>query len=644
MKSRLRSMEMMMALVACLSFMVVAGRWAFVAGPLMLAIVASWWIPQRYSTTPRQQRMMFTVVGLPFLALAFFHLTQGGVVGFQRIALLGAVYVLVGAVLELYRQPQEARPAVFHAGICTAMLVGGLTRGNPYYLYCVMLYALGLVALLRSPSSGMIGRQEQPPSRAPKAALVVALLLVGGLGSVFFQLWPKVTGKFYAAYVDQLVGKIRGEALLFGPSSSLSSIQDLAGSTEIAARVYGRPVDLRGQVMVSYLKGRWSGITARADRDLLRPQRGRFRIAEPPEGVAVWRIVPLKSVAGPLPVPPGAVELIAQTDELELDPFDGIVADNEGPYQVVAQGRPGVGFSQRRPEPDSTQWQVRYLQLPRELQSRLKVHADRIVGERQSTPDIANALETYLGENGRYQPDAEHPPVDPILHFLDGDLAGHCEYFATSMTLLLRARGIPARYIIGYRAAERNSWGGYLVVRDRDAHAWVEAYYDGEWHTFDPTPAAELEARHPDGYLTPGLEAIWDYLKSRVGGFWSWLTGLSAEGFGGALTLLGLALGTLVMLFLVVKFRHRLSSLFRGSTPLDPIHQLGVTAYAMMAKRGVQRAPEETTMELADRARRELGEPFADWLLEYAQLRFRGGEQDEVQRLGTALDQLRKHT
>lgn len=634
--NRLRRMEMVMAMVACGSFLLVGGKWAFVVAPIALAILASWWVPARYSTTPRQQRLIFTIVGLPFLLLAGARLLEGGVVGFQQIALLGAVYVLLGAVIELYRQADEARPAVFHAGVATVMLVGGLTRANPFYLYCVMLYAGGLVALLRSPISGMTGAQEQPRRRSPRAPLAVALLMTIALSLLFFQLWPRVTGRFYSAYSGSLVSAVGNEGYLFSASSDLSSIQDLAGSRQIAARVYGPRVDLRGQVMVHYLKGRWSGVTARAERDLLKPEKSRFTIAkEADRPTQRWRIIPLKSVAGPLPVPPGAVQVVAGIEELELDPFDGLVADNQGPYQIVATGHPGRGYSSRRPEPHSEEWRARYLQVPPDLAPRLAEHALKIAGPTEDVKEVASKLVIHLSEKGQYRPDAEHPKINPILHFLDGELAGHCEYFASAMTLMLRSRGFPARYVIGYRAAERNPWGDYLIVRDRDAHAWVEVYHDGAWHPYDPTPGSEQDARHPDGYETPSLSAVWDAIKNRASLIWRAING---ESFWGTLLAVFLALVPLGMAGLAYRYRGLLTSYFRREVTLEPVERLGQLAYAVLAKRGIHRAPEETPLELARRAE---DEACSRWLERYAVLRYRGGDAEQLAALERELDHLK---
>jgi protein-glutamine gamma-glutamyltransferase len=78
--------------------------------------------------------------------------------------------------------------------------------------------------------------------------------------------------------------------------------------------------------------------------------------------------------------------------------------------------------------------------------------------------------------------------TSPVSAFLLDQRSGHCEYFATATTLLLREAGIPARYATGYSAHEFSPLEGQFVVRGRDAHAWVLVYLDGRWQTFDTTP------------------------------------------------------------------------------------------------------------------------------------------------------------
>ncbi len=73
--------------------------------------------------------------------------------------------------------------------------------------------------------------------------------------------------------------------------------------------------------------------------------------------------------------------------------------------------------------------------------------------------------------------------------FLFDTRQGFCEHYAGAFVVLLRAAGIPARVVTGYQGGEINPNGGYMIVRQSDAHAWAEALVDGQWRRVDPTGA-----------------------------------------------------------------------------------------------------------------------------------------------------------
>jgi transglutaminase-like putative cysteine protease len=78
---------------------------------------------------------------------------------------------------------------------------------------------------------------------------------------------------------------------------------------------------------------------------------------------------------------------------------------------------------------------------------------------------------------------------NPIDGFLFETRNGFCEHYASAFVVLLRAAGIPSRVVTGYQGGEINPRGGYMIVRQSDAHAWAEALINGEWRRFDPTAA-----------------------------------------------------------------------------------------------------------------------------------------------------------
>jgi transglutaminase-like putative cysteine protease len=141
---------------------------------------------------------------------------------------------------------------------------------------------------------------------------------------------------------------------------------------------------------------------------------------------------------------------------------------------------------------------ARYLQLP-PIEPGIEDLARGIVEKAESDADRARAIEAHLLTQGRYTdvPPAPDPtdPRSPVEQFLLGDMAGHCEYFASAMVVLAREVGIPARLVNGFAGGQENSIGGFIELTRSDAHAWVEVHYEeAGWVRYDPTPP-DLRAR-----------------------------------------------------------------------------------------------------------------------------------------------------
>ena len=137
-----------------------------------------------------------------------------------------------------------------------------------------------------------------------------------------------------------------------------------------------------------------------------------------------------------------------------------------------------------------------YLKLP-PLDIRISKLAEEITAAAPSNYDKAIALEQYLSTRFGYTLELPRSlPQDPLANFLFERKKGHCEYFASSMAVMLRSLHIPSRIVTGFRGGEFNDLTGQYVVRASDAHSWVEAYFPGSgWISFDPTPAGSLPTR-----------------------------------------------------------------------------------------------------------------------------------------------------
>jgi len=128
----------------------------------------------------------------------------------------------------------------------------------------------------------------------------------------------------------------------------------------------------------------------------------------------------------------------------------------------------------------------------------------------------AAALQQYFYDEFDYTLDFLGRASDtPLEDFLFKYKSGHCEYFATAMVLMLRSQGISARLITGYLGGEYNPLEGYFIVRQLNAHAWVEVYIPGQgWQLFDPTPPSGRPGVGRDG-LAAILGQAYDYMMFR---------------------------------------------------------------------------------------------------------------------------------
>jgi transglutaminase-like putative cysteine protease len=176
------------------------------------------------------------------------------------------------------------------------------------------------------------------------------------------------------------------------------------------------------------------------------------------------------------------------------------------------------------------------LGLPGRLDPRLRVLARVLAdgsstdrGRVQGTVEWLRSGYTYSLEVGEFETD------DPLAEFLFEKKKGYCEYFATAAAVLLRLQGVPARYVMGFSVGPQNfvpgrfGVGDHYLVRESDAHAWIEAYIPGEgWVEADPTPPADFSLLHTPaaGWLAPLVEAV----RVHLARLWA---GLRHEGLAG---------------------------------------------------------------------------------------------------------------
>lgn len=419
-----------------------------------------------------------------------FHGVMGPLVPFLAIAAI----LLASHRLFLKDPVGGDRITVIHGFWC--LVACGAQRASPAYILGCTIYLAMVGAWLRGQTKPWwLGRHRG------WWVLILGLsgITAGGLA------W--VIPKAHARVLRWLINDTPQIGLHDGPME-LGSLDGLDGSARVVARIFhfkGDPL-LRGVAYQDYNHGRWLTRQTVLSRSM------------PTTGVGGSIEIHLEPTNTPRFLAPlQARNLSLNTDSALVDPF-GIISPIYGTSaQIVRyESGPRDRFLPERVQPLD-------LALPESIRPKLTHLAVLWSGGASSPENKLASLVSRLQQEHPYSTSFQRPPrMDPLIAFLETPGAGgHCEYFASAMALLARAVGIPTRVIGGYRISEYNRIGGYHVVRERSAHAWIEAYLPEKgWVSVDATPSASLEVAGPAE--TPLIIAWLDAVMIRGATWLSW--------------------------------------------------------------------------------------------------------------------------
>src|ERR1700719_3480356 len=444
-------------------------------------------------------------------------------------ALMAAVHFLMFVMLVRLYSAATDRDAVFLTMLSfTGILASAVLTVDTTFLLCFFAFLIFGVAtftgmelrraakgaLTSAVPAGQIERERQLNRALGYASLSVALgaILIGGTLFFFFP-------RFSAGYLGRTSFN---PALMTGFTDDveLGQIGEIKKDSTIVMRVQtGKPVGYprlrwRGIALANFDGKRWTSSESR--REALSPNsdgwvylgdgmpRGDARspgllytiYMEPLASDAIFVPGKVVSLRGNFNGEAGSrsalrTYLYKDATGSIYNPFHNYTAVRYAGFSRL----PGLDVIKLRAAgtdyPDDIK--QTYLQLP-ELDPRIAPLAEQITARKTSPFDKAAAMELYLRSRYGYTLDLKGKPgSDPLAHFLFETRAGHCEYFASSMTVMLRTLGIPAREVNGFLPGEFNELAGDYIVRASDAHSWVEAYFPGSgWIVFDPTPDAPV--------------------------------------------------------------------------------------------------------------------------------------------------------
>jgi transglutaminase-like putative cysteine protease len=383
--------------------------------------------------------------------------------------------------------------------------------------WTLMVHTLGTEAAESGDASA--ARAALPPDllRTTLLASLLSLLLAG----VIFMVLPRMRSSV-----------LRGG---LGPGMAVSGFSDRVDLGTIGRIRKDRRVVLRVETLEGPAPapgaGYWRGMAfdrfdgrswsvsaqaGRAARERLNgtPRFGLELRGGPPAGARVERIVREPVEAGVLFTAGPLRRIEGPMDHLQLDNNGGLyfpARPNErirytlwtlpAPVATPALTRDHTAPSSER-GPLAAERAARYTALP-ELDPAVAGLAREITAGLESDAARLAAIEAYLRRKGRYTD--EPPPMgqpggrSPVEDFLLGEVAGHCEYFASCMVVLARSLDMPARLVNGFAGGRINRIGGFTELLRADAHAWVEVHFaEAGWVRYDPTPP-DLRSRSAAG-------------------------------------------------------------------------------------------------------------------------------------------------
>ena len=489
-----------------------------------------WW--RGFSAELRQVTATRIVLAYLFLlpvdAFVVFRFLSHGISDpvLYAIVLAAVHFLLFVTILRLYSATND-RDALFLAMLSFAcLLAAAIYTVNTYFLAFFVAFLGFAVATfvgleIRRGAANSIhpelhagSRPEQRFHRALSlASLTVAL---GGvlLGSVLFFFFPR----FNAGFLSR-AGMQSNLMSGFSDNVELGEIGEIKKNSAVVMRVKtGNPVSYpmlrwRGIALTKFDGHRWSSkdktreaifpsgnnwvyfVDPRVPRDHS-VQELRFTVLmEPMATDAIFAPANLVGLRGNFMAEAANYRLFARQGYLARDATGSIYNPFHNFSQIQYEGDSllpitDLGKARAAESEYPKETLAEYLQLPGNVDPRIKDLALKVTAPAHNPYDKTVALEAYLRRNFRYTLTlVGSPGHDPLGHFLFVSRAGHCEYFASAMAVMLRTLGIPSREVNGFLPGEYNDLGGDYIVRASDAHSWVEAYFPGSgWITFDPTP------------------------------------------------------------------------------------------------------------------------------------------------------------
>ncbi len=584
-----------------------------------------WWIARRGLRNPSAWLMALIALVVTGGAFLEYRRLFGREVG---VTLLIAMLCLKALEMKMKR---DATLVVF-LGFFLAMtnfLYSQTIFMGAYMVVCVWIFIATLIGFNR------IGTEATVRERlVPSAWLLVQAL---PLMLVLFFLFPRISGPLWSLPQENQAKTGLSDSMSPGDISKLSLSDELAFRVAFDGAV-PEALDLywRGPVLGQQVGKSWVPYTVRNVPKLdVEPQGApiKYRVTLQPHN-KLWLFALDLPVAAP---PEGA--LFADFQMRATVPVTNLIA-----YDMTSHLRYRAGTALH------TRERAAYVAMDESLNPRAIAYGRKLAADQGDAKTLVETLLKQFNSDFTYTLEPPKLGDNPVDEFLFDTKQGFCEHYSSSFVLVLRAAGIPARVVTGYQGGEMNPITRELIVRQSDAHAWSEVWFDDlGWVRVDPTFAVSPlrinrgfnAAIGPQGMFNNIIEAdklgvlkqlafSWDAVNSQ----WNkWVVGFNQDRQRGFLESLGmrdvdwqsLVRWLIVGVLLIGGVATAILLIRTYRTRRDPL----VAAYARLcealAKAGIPRSPYEGPMDYLARIERErpaLAASLRPLIITYVELRY----------------------
>ena len=354
----------------------------------------------------------------------------------------------------------------------------------------------------------------------------LSLALSGGILVLSFALFLVIPRTLTSSYFSPLRGNYTvgfSEQVDLGNTGSVQLDHTPVMRVKESSGATLENLKWRGLALRYFSGTRWSNPSPRDE--IVEPNKGQYLLRAPSRRNERGRRIRYQVTLEPMPVQ--ALFLAGQPEQIS-GPFRRLRVTDTDSYQVPRSRYQPLRYEAHSWVPGALpqrganvaelftrRFRRKYLQLPN-LDAKVAALAQQITGGAPSPLRQAGLIEQHLRREFGYTLDLPGARADdPLAHFLFERREGHCEYFASAMTVMLRTLGIPARLVNGFLGGIYNPLSEAQVIRSSDAHSWVEAYIAGYgWLSFDPTPPSPPSSM---GFWAMQFWMYWDALESSWG-------------------------------------------------------------------------------------------------------------------------------